>query len=134
NDPYVITVGSMKDEGTIVRTDDLIASYSSKGPSLLDQIAKPDLVAPGNKIISALAPKSTITSLYPANVVPISYYKNGNNSNSSYWYFTLSGTSMATGMVSATAALMVQQEPTLTPDTVKARLMTSSTKSFPTSS
>jgi serine protease AprX len=33
NDPYAITVGAMKDEGTIVRSDDLIASYSSKGPT-----------------------------------------------------------------------------------------------------
>ena len=36
NDPYVITVGAMKDEGTADRTDDLIASYSSKGPTAID--------------------------------------------------------------------------------------------------
>ena len=46
NDPYVITVGAMKDmkhDGARRRS---MASYSSKGPTLLDQIAKPDLVAP----------------------------------------------------------------------------------------
>ena len=48
NDPYVITVGAMKPEGTATRTDDLIASYSSKGPTAVDHIVKPDLVAPGN--------------------------------------------------------------------------------------
>ena len=60
NDPYVITVGAMKDMTTITRTDDLIASYSSKGPTLLDQVVKPDLVAPGNSIVSALAPTSSL--------------------------------------------------------------------------
>ena len=47
NDPYVITVGAMKAMGTYTRTDDLIASYSSKGPSGIDFVTKPDLVAPG---------------------------------------------------------------------------------------
>ncbi len=41
NDPYVITVGAMKPMGTPTRTDDLIASYSSKGPTALDAVAKP---------------------------------------------------------------------------------------------
>jgi len=48
NDPYVITVGAMNDRGTPALTDDVIASYSSKGPTLYDMVAKPDLVAPGN--------------------------------------------------------------------------------------
>src|SRR5207245_481810 len=36
NDPYVITVGAMKTADTPIVTDDTIASYSSKGPTLLD--------------------------------------------------------------------------------------------------
>jgi len=47
NDPYVITVGAMKTEGIPSRSDDLIASYSSKGPTSTDHVVKPDLVAPG---------------------------------------------------------------------------------------
>ena len=77
NDPYVITVGAMKDMATTARGDDLIASYSSKGPTLLDHVIKPDLLAPGNKIVSALAPGSQIVQLYPGNV-EVSYYKNNN--------------------------------------------------------
>ncbi len=50
NDPYVITVGAMKTLKTYTRNDDLMASYSSKGPSLIDNIAKPDIVAPGNMV------------------------------------------------------------------------------------
>ncbi len=52
NDPYVITVGAMKPMGTPTRNDDLIASYSSKGPTAIDHIVKPDLVAPGNLLVS----------------------------------------------------------------------------------
>jgi len=55
NDPYVITVGAMKTEGTLQRSDDLIASYSSRGPTYIDLTAKPDLVAPGERIISCHA-------------------------------------------------------------------------------
>jgi hypothetical protein len=41
--------------GTYPRNDDLIASYSSKGPTLIDNVVKPDLVAPGNLVVSILA-------------------------------------------------------------------------------
>src|SRR5207244_11604340 len=64
NSPYVITVGAMKDMGTAARGDDLIASYSSKGPTLIDHVVKPDLVAPGNVIVSALAPNAVIRDRY----------------------------------------------------------------------
>jgi serine protease AprX len=130
NDPSVITVGSMKDMSTTNRGDDLVASYSSKGPTLLDQVVKPDLVAPGNRIVSALAPNSSIVNLFPGNI-DVSYYKDNNTVNISNTYFRLSGTSMAAPMVSGAAALLFQQHPSLTPDQVKARLMKTSTKAFP---
>src|SRR5260370_8302960 len=56
NDPYVITVGAMKTEGSPVRSNSLIASYSSKGPTLLDHVVKPDIVAPGNRVVSLWGP------------------------------------------------------------------------------
>ena len=62
NDPYVITVGAMKTMGTYSRSDDLIASYSSKGPTLIDHIVKPDLVAPGNRVVSLHASTATLPS------------------------------------------------------------------------
>lgn len=77
NDPYVITVGAMKTNGTYGRSDDTVASYSSKGPSLVDNIVKPDIVAPGNQVVSLLPQSSTMPTLaanYPANLVPVSYY------------------------------------------------------------
>ncbi|HEX6544914.1 MAG TPA: S8 family serine peptidase, partial [Bryobacteraceae bacterium] len=74
NDPYVITVGAMKAMSTYSRTDDLIASYSSKGPSAIDHIVKPDIVAPGNHVVSLLAPGSTLAG-ESQNQVPLSYYQ-----------------------------------------------------------
>src|SRR5271167_3679598 len=65
NDPAVITVGATMTELTPTRVDDKIASYSSKGPSTLDHIVKPDLVAPGNAQVSLLAKGSTLDTLYP---------------------------------------------------------------------
>ena len=61
NDPLVITVGSINTESTPDRTDDLMTTYSSKGPTLVEHVVKPDLVAPGNKLFSVLAPGSLLS-------------------------------------------------------------------------
>lgn len=122
NSPYVITVGAMKSGNTPSKADDYVASYSSKGPTLFDHIAKPDLVAPGNRVVS-VSTKGTsyMETTYPANRVGAAYFR-------------LSGTSMAAPMVSGAVALMLQKDPTLTPDQVKARLMKTASKAFPTTS
>jgi serine protease AprX len=131
NDPFVITVGAMKTMGTVTRADDLIASYSSKGPTLIDHVVKPDIVAPGNRIISLETSKSTILASSGVNLVPFSYYQNPANKGNSPDYYRLSGTSMAAPMVSGTAALMLQKDASLTPETIKARLMKAAVKTFP---
>jgi serine protease AprX len=132
NSPHAITVGAMKTEETYTRSDDRIASYSSKGPTYIDLTVKPDIVAPGNLVVSLLAPGSTLAQTYPQNVVGPSYYSAASTGPAKY--FQLSGTSMATPVVSGTVALMLQKDPTLTPDTVKARLMKTAGKTFPVSS
>src|SRR5439155_14126235 len=101
-DPYVITVGAMRTMGTATRADDVIASYSSKGPTMLDHIVKPDIVAPGNRIASLLVSGSTLDQHSPGNEVsPMEY---GGSLLSAKRYFRLSGTSMATPIVSGAAA------------------------------
>jgi serine protease AprX len=131
NDPYVITVGAMKPMGTPGRSDDLIASYSSKGPTLIDHIVKPDVVAPGNLLISTETANTTLYQTETSNLVPYNYYVVGGSSSPSTSYFTLSGTSMATGVVSGAIADLLQAQPGLTPDQVKARLMKTAYKTFP---
>src|SRR3989440_4984192 len=114
NDPYVITVGAMKTAETPTRSDDTIASYSSKGPTAYDFVVKPDIVAPGNQVVSTLAPNASLLST-PTDVYLSEYSSattsstggntknNKKNSTSSLTantistsYMRLSGTSMAT--------------------------------------
>ncbi len=122
NDPSVITVGATMTELTASRVDDQIASYSSKGPTAIDHICKPDLVAPGNRQVSLRVAGSTLDTTYPQ-------YEISPTSGTSM-YYELSGTSMATPVVSGAVALMLQQTPSLTPDQVKARLMKTAWKGF----
>src|SRR5262249_40016160 len=77
DDPAVITAGAMKTMFTATRADDLIANYSSKGPTTYDNIVKPDIVAPGNLMVSLLAPNSWLLANYPELALPDSYYESG---------------------------------------------------------
>jgi serine protease AprX len=144
NDPNVITVGATNTNGTLTRLDDTIASYSSKGPTLIDHIVKPDLVAPGNRVVSLIAPGSNLATTYTSlTVSPTSPLITCSlsalglsvcTSDSSAKYLRLSGTSMATPVVSGAAALMLQKDPTLTPDIIKARMMKTAWKGYVSSS
>jgi len=134
NDPYVLTVGAMKPMGTPERTDDLIASYSSKGPTILDHVVKPDVVAPGNLLVSTETSNTTLYNTELTNRVPYSAYIYGGSASPSKFYFELSGTSMATGVVSGAVADLLQARPLMTPDQVKARLMKTASKTFPSTS
>jgi serine protease AprX len=108
-EPSVITVGAVTTWGTPSRADDVVASYSSRGPTL-DGLLKPDVVAPGSRIVSTMAPDSNLITNNPDLQV---------DSN----YMLLSGTSMAAPEVSGTVAMMLSKLPSLTPNAVKAILM-----------
>jgi serine protease AprX len=134
NDPYVITVGADNASGVSSRFYTKAASFSSKGPTLLDHIAKPDLVAPDNRVVSLRAAGSTLDLQYPIMAV-WAYQDCSGVSNCqptfNKSYFRLSGTSMATPVVSGAAALMIQHDPTLSPDQIKARMMKTAWKGSP---
>ena len=69
NTPSVLTVGAMNTKDTPQRSDDVMATYSSRGPTAIDGDVKPDLVAPGNLVVSAAAPDSYLATTYPEHVV-----------------------------------------------------------------
>jgi serine protease AprX len=123
NDPYVITVGASDTHQTSRTGDDTVCAYSSIGPTMFDEIAKPDVVAPGNKNISLRVPSSYIDRTWPENQVAVSSYILSAPSWTAPQYFTLSGTSTAAPVVSGIVALMLDADPSLTPDDVKLRLM-----------
>jgi serine protease AprX len=129
NDPAIITVGASNNYRTAARSDDVLTSYTSHGPTYLDHVVKPDLVAPGNRTISLRAPGSTLDREYPAlRVKQGAYRSDASTAQLDSPYFELSGSSMSAGVVSGMAALMIQAEPLITPDTVKARLMKAAEK------
>lgn len=127
NEPSAITVGASNTFGTDDRADDVITTYSSRGPTRsfwkdassvkhYDNVIKPDLVAPGNKIIAA----STGSSCNLWNAHSSLRAKTSTDSNQDAMY--LSGTSVSSPVVAGAAALMLQANPNLTPNMVKAAL------------
>lgn len=114
-DPYVITVGAVDDNGTPQTSDDAIATFSSHGPTAFDNVAKPDIVAPGRRMISLRAAGSTLDALFPDRrvIAPGATVAD---------YLRLSGTSMAAPVVAGVVALMLERNPTLDPEQVKHRL------------
>jgi len=88
-----ITVGaSATEEGT-----DVLAYFSSRGPATGNAAIKPDVIAPGQSIVSTWL---------------------------NHGYETASGTSMATPYVAGLAALLLEEHPGWTPDRVKSALAT----------
>ena len=109
DDPYVLTVGAADLRGTIQPGDDLVASFSSRGPTQ-DGVAKPDIVAPGISMASIRDPGSTIDQQHPLAVIDDHYFKG-------------TGTSQATAVVSGVAAMMFAANPGLSPNVAKSTLI-----------
>ncbi len=109
NTPYVITVGTFTDNYTPNDFgDDYIPPFSATGPTL-DAFVKPDVIAPGAHVISLMRRNTYMSSHYPENRV-----RN--------YHFRMTGTSMSAAVASGVAALMLSENPALTPDQIKYRM------------
>ena len=116
NAPWVLTVGAASHEGTTARSNDTVTRFSSRGPTWIDFAAKPDLVAPGVGTESLSEPHSTLYSEYA------DYLLDGTRRTPYKPYLSLTGTSMAAPVVTGTVVLMLEANPALTPNAVKAIL------------
>lgn len=87
-----------------------IASFSSSGPGFHD-VRKPEISAPGNKVVSAI---SSYTNTYSGG-----YTTSVDFNGRTYHFASLSGTSMSCPFVAGVVALMLQANPYLTVAQVK---------------
>ena len=111
--PWVICVAAGAKDGTT------LADFSSRGiPG--DALYHPTITAPGVNIAAARATTGIVINTFFA----VDLVRLGTDA---VWYAVASGTSMATPHVSGTAALMLEANPGLTPDQVKALLESSAT-------
>ena len=112
NIPYIITVGAVTDSWTPnTRDDDYIPDFSSRGPTPSGHV-KPDIVALGGHMTGLIRPESAMALEQPEDML-----RTGE--------FVLTGSSQASALVSGILALLLQLEPSLTPDDIKCKLITS---------
>ena len=119
NAPSAITVAALKTKGSVDRADDRIPAYSSRGPTWYDALVKPDVVAPGDRLVSNLAKNSWFAKKYPELVT---------YSATNLPFLRLSGTSMSAGVTSGVVALMLEAQRASQSSTLWGQLTSSFTR------
>jgi serine protease AprX len=111
-DPFIVTVGSFGDQGTSWLNDDRESTFSSRGPTL-DGFTKPDILAPGEHVLSLRVSGCSL-----------------DRDSSWGWseYARLSGTSASSALVAGEAALVIDAHPAYTPTQVKGAIVASGRK------
>ena len=110
NDPFVVTVGAVDMRDVIGHGNSQVTPWSGYGTTQ-DGFAKPDLVAPGRRVVGPLASRSAILATeYPHRIVDNDYIR-------------FSGTSLAAPVVAGVGALAFQAHPAWSNDQVKTLLV-----------
>jgi len=114
-DPFIITAGSFDDQGTRADQDDRESAFSSRGPTL-DGFTKPDVLAPGRRVVSlrAAGPQVALAPTHGA-------ARDTTSANS--LYTRMSGTSVSSAMVSGVAALVLSFHVSYTPTKAKGAIV-----------
>jgi len=112
NDPFVITVGALDLRGATGPDRAAVAAWSSWGYTY-DGFAKPELSAPGRRLLGPVPAGSTLAAQRPSQLVR----------SPEGLYMRLSGTSLSAPIVSGIAADILTFHPRFTPDQVKGALM-----------
>ena len=110
NAPFALTVGALDTKGTLDPADDDVAPFSSRGPARYETVVKPDVVAPGVRVVSLEAQNSFLANNYRQ------WHIAGSAKNA---YMRLNGSSMSTAVVSGGVALLLNAEPSMSPAQVK---------------
>jgi serine protease AprX len=104
-DPFILTTGSFDDQGTAGTGDDRESLFSGRGPTL-DGFVKPDVLAPGEHVVSLRASDDPTVS----------------------GYTRMTGTSVSNAMAAGVAALVLQLHASYTPTQVKGAIVAGSRK------
>lgn len=107
--PGVITVGAVDPAGTARRSDDTLATFTSRGPTLFDGLGKPDVVAPGASLPLLARSGGTLWTSWPSSHVASWSGVTLDDAP----YAVASGTSFAAPIVTGTVALMLETAPDL---------------------
>lgn len=111
-DPFVLAVGSSDHHGSTDPSATTVGAWTNDGT---DE-RRPDLLAPGKSVVSLRVPGSLADVQHPEGLV---------TGDATGRLFRGTGTSQSAAVVSGAAALLLQADPTLTPDQVKNALVRS---------